>query len=201
VLKQVIVSIVLFIVQEAMLQVLLTRVGGRYFLPALSLQENESLEAGVNRLAASLFKIQQIHLQQLHTYGESGQPLRVVYLGVTPPGAALTGAEGYSWLPVGSASHLGAEDILILEAARQELQVRAAEGNLVFSFLPTEFTLGELQQVWELILGEAEDKRNFRRHILSSGMIEPTSHQRTGLGRPARLYRLRANGKTRRNLP
>jgi 8-oxo-dGTP diphosphatase len=200
-LKQVIVSVVLFRLQEDTLQVLLNQVGGRYFLPALFPQEQESLGAAVNRLAASLLSVPQIHLQQLHTYGESGQPLKVVYLGVASPVAALAGVAGYSWHSLGSAFRMVAGEKPILELAMQELHHRVAEGSLVFTFLPAEFTLGELQTVWELIQGEVVDKRNFRRRILGSGLVEPTSRQRSGKGRPARLYRFRVVGKARGNLP
>ncbi len=187
---QVIVSGVLFKVQDSGLQYLLKRVGSRYLLPATDLQENEALEAAVNRLAAGLINRQNIHWQQLHTYGEASLPLRVVYLGALPADAAPTGVEGYAWFPVGSPSRLGAQETHILEAALQELRDRAVEGRLLFSFLPMEFTLGELQQVWELIHGEKVDKRNFRRRIKATGLVELTRKQRSGQGRPARIYRL-----------
>jgi len=60
-----------------------------------------------------------------------------------------------------------------------------------FHLLPGEFTLSELQHTYEIILGERLDKRNFRRRILQSGIIEETARTRSGEGRPARLYRYR----------
>ena len=75
-----------------------------------------------------------------------------------------------------------------------------------FQLLPDEFTLSELQRAYETILGEALDKRNFRRKILSAAIIEETGHRRQeGEGRPAMLYRYRENAvaevKTRRLFP
>jgi 8-oxo-dGTP diphosphatase len=74
-----------------------------------------------------------------------------------------------------------------------------------FQLLPHEFTLSELQHTYEIILGERLDKRNFRRRMLHSGIIEETLHRRVGEGRPARLYRYRpdavAEVKARRLFP
>jgi 8-oxo-dGTP diphosphatase len=74
-----------------------------------------------------------------------------------------------------------------------------------FELLPVEFTLSELQNAYEIVLGEDLDKRNFRRKILSAGILEPSGGHRSGEGRPARLYRYRqdavAEVKTRRLFP
>lgn len=63
----------------------------------------------------------------------------------------------------------------------------------------------QLQQTYEIILGEALDKRNFRRRILDAGGIEATAYKHSDGGRPARLYRYRddavAEAKTRRLFP
>ncbi len=74
-----------------------------------------------------------------------------------------------------------------------------------FQLLPAEFSLSELQHTYEIILDEKLDKRNFRRRMLQSGIIEVTPRLRTGEGRPARLYRYRpdavAEVKARRLFP
>ncbi|MEA3341467.1 MAG: NUDIX hydrolase, partial [Chloroflexota bacterium] len=74
-----------------------------------------------------------------------------------------------------------------------------------FELLPETFVLSELRTAYEIILGEKLDKRNFRRKILSAGVIEETGDHRTGEGRPAKLYHFRpdavAEVKTRRLFP
>jgi 8-oxo-dGTP diphosphatase len=75
-----------------------------------------------------------------------------------------------------------------------------------FQLLPHVFTLSELQYAYELILGESLDKRNFRRKILTGGVLEETGQlRREGEGRPARLYRYKADAiaevKARRLFP
>jgi 8-oxo-dGTP diphosphatase len=64
---------------------------------------------------------------------------------------------------------------------------------VALQLLPAEFTLRQLQRVYELILAEPLDKRNFRKHILARGCVEATGRRsRNGSRRPAMLYRTRA---------
>ena len=60
-----------------------------------------------------------------------------------------------------------------------------------FQLLPETFTLTELQTAYETILREQLDKRNFRRKVLSAGILEETDEFKSGGHRPARLYRFR----------
>jgi hypothetical protein len=61
---------------------------------------------------------------------------------------------------------------------------------VAYSLLPPEFTLGELQRLYEAILGKRLDPRNFQRRIQDIGLVETTGRMRTGQAhRPARLFR------------
>ena len=61
--------------------------------------------------------------------------------------------------------------------------------NVAYSLLPRQFTLSELQQVYEAILDRELDKRNFRRRMLSLGVIKAAGDTRKeGAHRPAQLY-------------
>ena len=66
-------------------------------------------------------------------------------------------------------------------------------------------TLTDLQEAYERILDEKLDKRNFRRKVLAAGILERTPHVRSGVHRPAGLYRFRPNAvaevKARRLFP
>jgi 8-oxo-dGTP diphosphatase len=93
----------------------------------------------------------------------------------------------------------------IVAYALRRLRYKLEYSAVGFELLPDEFTLSELQQTYETILGEKLDKRNFRRRILEAGIIEATPHRRAGDGRPAQLYRYRpdavAEVKARRLFP
>jgi len=80
----------------------------------------------------------------------------------------------------------------ILRRARARLKEKIADPVIALQLVPGRFTLTELQQVHELLLGERLDKRNFRKKWLGLGVIEATGEtRRTGPHRPARLYRVR----------
>jgi 8-oxo-dGTP diphosphatase len=81
----------------------------------------------------------------------------------------------------------------ILRYAHQRLRWKLEYTALGFLLLPDTFTLSELQAVYEVVLHERLDKRNFRRKILSTGVLEETdAYREGGQHRPARLYRFTA---------
>ena len=77
----------------------------------------------------------------------------------------------------------------IIEYAHQRLRNKLDYTNVGFELLPDRFTLTELQMVHEAILGEALDKRNFRRKIIQKGIVKPTKEWRQTGRKPAQLYR------------
>lgn len=78
----------------------------------------------------------------------------------------------------------------IVAYACERLKNKISYTNAIFALLPDMFTLSQLQQTYEAILGRMLDKRNFRKKIMSLDMIVETDHMyRDGAHRPARLYR------------
>jgi 8-oxo-dGTP diphosphatase len=77
----------------------------------------------------------------------------------------------------------------ILSYAIQRLQWKVEYTNIIYSLLPLEFALGDVQRVYEAILGYSMDKRNFRKKILSLGLLQETGRKRkVGQSRPAETY-------------
>ncbi len=72
--------------------------------------------------------------------------------------------------------------------ALARLQAKLEYTNIVYSLLPEEFTLGEVQHIYEIILGRALDRRNFRKRIQALGLLRGLRRQRRGRHRPAQLY-------------
>ena len=63
---------------------------------------------------------------------------------------------------------------------------------MAYALLPPRFRLSDLQNVYEVILGQQMDKRNFRKKIMSLGLVEPTGKIDTsGAHRPAQLFRFK----------
>ena len=91
---------------------------------------------------------------------------------------------------------LGFDHQHILEVVLQRLRGKLMYAPLGFELLPKHFTLRELQDVHETILGQKLNKDSFRRRMLASGELEATGKMETGKEfRPAELYR-RKEGET-----
>jgi len=82
-------------------------------------------------------------------------------------------------------------DFPIIKYAIQRLQWKIEYTNVVYSLLPPTFTLSELQETYETILGKKLDKRNFRKKILSLDFLKTSGKKHTGSSRPALLYRFK----------
>jgi 8-oxo-dGTP diphosphatase len=167
-------------------------------LPGAPVHADASLDDAASHSVAPYVDRQQAHLEQLYTYGgpERGGPgprlVSVAYFALVPAHALTHGGspEG-GWFPLYGLPALAEDHADIIAYALRRLRYKLEYSAAGFQLLPEEFSLSELQHTYEIILGERLDKRNFRRRILEAGIIEPTSHRRSGEGRPARLYRYR----------
>jgi 8-oxo-dGTP diphosphatase len=79
----------------------------------------------------------------------------------------------------------------VVRTALARLRAKLRYTNLVYGLLPARFTIGELQAMYEAILGRRLDRRNFRKKILSLGLLRPAPGARRGAHRPASLYAFR----------
>ena len=121
----------------------------------------------------------------------SGEVLSVAYLAVVGVDRAWEEyCDGLSWrvvrrLPGEVAfDHRG-----ILDYALRRLRSKLGYSSLGFELLPEEFTLPELQRVYEAVLGISLNRGNFRRKVLGAAAIEDTGKTRPARGKPAHLYR------------
>jgi 8-oxo-dGTP diphosphatase len=109
------------------------------------------------------------------------------------------------WWSIYDLPELAFDHERILDYALQRLRWKLEWTALGFLLLPKEFTLSELQRVYETVLAEDLDKRNFRRKILSADVLEETGNMRAGDHRPAKLYRFSAEAieieQARRRFP
>jgi 8-oxo-dGTP diphosphatase len=225
---QIIIPIVIFSLQAGQLELLLVPADAtaqRWSLPGKPVQPGQSLDGTALQVIAWLTDRHDAYLEQLYTYGEpernpGRREIAVVYFALLPvssgsvtSGAAANSTAGFdikdveeaTWFPVESHPDMALDHKSIITYALRRLRYKLEYSAVGFELLPETFTLSELQHTYEIILGEKLDKRNFRRRILESTIIEPTTHLRMGEGRPARLYRYRpdavAEVKARRLFP
>ncbi len=205
------VDVVIFSLRQRDLQTLLVRRAyppfqGRWAIPGGFVQAQETLESAARRELEEETGVRDVYLEQLYTFGDPGRDPRgrvitVAYVALVPEDVRVQAGDDAAAAEWHSAYHLPAlafDHDEIVRYALKRLRYKLEYTSVGFELLPNEFTLGELQTAYEIVLGEHLDKRNFRRRIAEAGILVETNRLREGegQGRPARLYRYRKNAVT-----
>lgn len=176
---------------------------GHWALPGTFSRPDETLDETPRRALQEKTGLAGVYLEQLATYD---QPPRGAAPGRDPRGRvvsvaflALIAADALDgrapadlrWWPIDALpTPLAFDHERILHDGVERLRAKTRYAPVAFQLLGDEFTLPELQEVYEAVLGEPLDVRNFRRDLRAAGVIEETGRtRREGPGRPARLYR------------
>ncbi|HWA24760.1 MAG TPA: NUDIX domain-containing protein [Lacunisphaera sp.] len=172
---------------------------GRWALPGGFVQIAEGLEDAARRELREETALQDLYLEQLFTFGEPGRDPRervisVAYYGLIKlAGQSLqadSDAEDVAWFPVAELPKLAFDHETIVETALRRLKGKVRYEPIGFELLPEKFTLRELQQLYETVLEEDLDKRNFRKKILGMDFLEALDeYQRDVAHRAAQFYR------------
>lgn len=168
-----------------------SRTGGT--LPWCPLDTARALDAGALQWARALIGRAPSWMVQVGAFSTggrhpSGAALNVVYVAVVPAGTPAP--DGLAWTPVSEPAPLPPRRQWILDAAVAALRDRMDLAPIAFRMLPASFTLSELQEIYELLLGRRLHKASFRRALQAAFLVEPTDAWRSeGRGRPAQLYR------------
>jgi 8-oxo-dGTP diphosphatase len=201
------VDVVIFTIREGRLSVLLVRRGvppfkGAWAIPGGFVLPDEPLDVAARRELEEETGIRKVYLEQLYTFGDPGRDPRgrvvtVAYFALVAaeqtPQAGSDAAEA-AWWPMDALPTPAFDHGTILSYALERLRNKLEYTTVGFQLLPDRFTFGELQAVYEAILGRPLDKRNFRRKIELLRILRPLKEQkRTGRSRPAQLYEFSAS--------
>jgi len=168
---------------------------GLWALPGGWLDVAESLDAAASRTLAETTALTPSYLEQLYAFGAVGRsPSRVVsivYWALLRPDEAASAVEeeNVAWFDAAALPRLAFDHNEIVDYALWRLRNKVGYSRIAHGLLADEFTLAELREVYESILGRRLDPANFRRQVENSGTLIPTESFRTGSHRPARLYR------------
>lgn len=195
------VDLVIFTLSENDLQVLLIHreqwpFKGHWALPGGFVGRHEALGQAAERQLLEETGVTDVFLEQLHTFGHPHRdPRRRV---VTVAYYALVAADSLPpsrdeqrvrWWSVYQLPDLAFDHDRILALALDRLRRKIMDTSVAFQFMPKKFTLTQLQQTYEVVLGRPLDKRNFRKKVLSSGRVLETDELHLqGRHRPARLF-------------
>ncbi len=194
------VDLVLFTVMQEQLCVLLTERNqhpflGRLSLPGVFVRMDETLDEAAHRALYQKTGLHDIYLEQLYTWGALERDPRMRIISVSyyalVPDAQIPDSERGKFFP--------AEEILqckniafdhgdMIAYGRERIRNKVSYTEIAFSLVPEEFTLPQLQKIYEILLGQKLYKANFRKKIADK--IQPTEKFTSGnKHRPSRIYR------------
>ncbi len=205
----VMVDIAIFTVEREVLKVLLIKRGmepfvGQWALPggSVRLGLDRDLEDAAMRELLEETGVRNHYLEQLYTYGGAdrdprGWSVSVAYFALVAAREAHlkagTDAEAARWHSIhGNKVEIGLafDHARILQDAIERLRAKLDYTDIAVHLLPEEFTLGDLQRVYEIIMQDKLNKSSFRQRVERAGIVEAIpGKMRTGPNRPAQLYR------------
>ncbi len=205
----VMVDIVIFTVEDELLKVLLVKRGiepflGHYALPggAVRIAQDACLEDAARRELIEETGVANTYLEQLYTYGNAqrdprGWTVSVAYFALVAAsevqlkaGSDAAEARWHSIFGNQVGLLLAFDHAHILQEAIERLRSKLDYTDIAVHLLAQEFTLGEFQHVYEIIMQEKLNKSSFRQRVDRAGIVEPIAGKmRTGANRPAQLYR------------
>lgn len=197
------VDIILFTVMENDLKVLLVKrkvlpYEGMWAIPGGFIKITESLEDAAKRELQEETNVKDVYLEQLYTFGNPKRDPRtrvitVAYFALVNASnfelKASTDVNDVRWFSMKKLPKLAFDHKEIIDYALKRLRWKLEYTTVAFTLLPKDFTLTELQILYEIIFGKPFDKRNFRKKVFSLGLVKETGKaQKDVEHRPAKIY-------------
>lgn len=173
-------------------------------LPGHFVAETEDLEEAAVRILEDLTGLKAVYLEQVQTFGAVnrhplGRVITVAYYSLVNLNAYEVKpafiAQKATWFRLDEAIQMSLpfDHNTILKSCIKRLKLRARHQPIGFELLPEKFTLTHLKQLYDSILGQELDKRNFRKKILSMKILIDLKESQEGVAhRPAKLYKFDA---------
>jgi 8-oxo-dGTP diphosphatase len=198
------VDIIIFTIKSNNLNVLLIKRDiepekGTWALPGGRVNLDESLEDAAKRELEEETGVKNVYLEQLYTFGaphrdSRGRVVTVAYFALINSDnqklQASTDVADAQWYNVNKLPKLAFDHKEIFNYALKRLRWKLEYTTVGFELLPKQFTLTQLQSLYEVILGRELDKRNFRKKILSLDVVKDLGKMTVGAAhRPAKLFK------------
>ncbi|MFA4046313.1 NUDIX hydrolase [Xylanibacter caecicola] len=175
---------------------------GEWSLYGGFVEKDECLDDAANRVLLELTGLKEIYMKQVGAFGaierDPGERvISVAYcalINVNDYNEELRKQHGVEWVSINELPQLYSDHNDMVKKAITLLRRRISTEPLSFNLLPDLFTLTQLQHVYEAVLGEEIDKRNFRKRIKTIEFIEKTEFiDKMTSKRGAAMYRFNKN--------
>lgn len=201
----------IFTVDKGKLKILLTRkkddpYKGYWILPGDTLSNEKNLEETIDNILNQTIGTSNIYIEQNFTFSNinrnpSDRVVATSYIGLVDSKTMEIKRNAQenldsSWFTIDEIPKMAYDHKEIIEKARELLKAKLINSNVLKLLFPSDFTLPELQSIYESIMNTKLDRRNFRKKFINLNLIEETGYNNIGgSGRPAKLYRFKENIK------
>ncbi len=182
---------------------------GKWALPGGFIQKNESIETAASRALKERTGLSDIFLKQFRVFSDPGRSIlnpavkdleeqegnehlnwfkqRFISVGlyalvefskVDPKPDIFS--DVCEWKSLDEIGELMMDHNLIVKKALKTLQAQLSYQPIGFNLMPAQFTMPELQKLYETILGKKLDRRNFQRKILSYKILNKLGERKEG---------------------
>ena len=169
-----------------------------------ALYNDEEVDIGMHREIKEKTGIEDIHIELFDVFSKVDRSpvMRMVglgYLGIVDKDKYILTKDTLKtsdadWFPIDKIPPLAYDHSEILQRAVEVLKLRINSSDLLKYLYPNGFTMPEIQLVYETILNKKFDRRNFRKKLLSLGLIEETNRVEHFTGtKPAKVYKFKDN--------
>jgi ADP-ribose pyrophosphatase YjhB (NUDIX family) len=169
------------------------------------LKGDESLDEGARRILFQLTGLTDIYMEQLQSYGDVNRDpgertISIAFyalIKVDDNDRKLAEAHGAHWVSINKVPQLIFDHNKMVEKALKTLRNKIVTKPIGFELLPEKFTLPQLQSLYEAINQEQLDKRNFRKRILETGLLDKMDEKERGSSKKGAFYYMFNNEKYR----
>jgi ADP-ribose pyrophosphatase YjhB (NUDIX family) len=169
---------------------------GQWSLMGGFVNGNESLDKAAKRIVKQLTGLRNVYMEQLYAFGDvnrdpGGRIISVSYFSLIKLNdldIQLAQKHHAIWIPLSEIPELIFDHSEMVQRALRKLRIRARTQPIGFELLPEKFTIPQLQRLYEAIYQKPFDKRNFRRKLLSMGLLEKLEEKEKETSKKGAFY-------------
>lgn len=195
-----------FTIVDGKFKILLTRkktepYKGYWILPNAMVAKDKTLEETLEEFMQEKMQLSNLEYEQCATFSAvdrnpSKRVIGVSFLSIvdfrTIEKQSSPVEDAIEWFEIDSLPKIGYDHMEVITSAIESLKLKIRHSLALKQIFPSDFTLPEIQKMYEQVLGHDLDRRNFRKKFVKADLIEETGDKSPGAnGRPAKLYRFK----------